>query len=92
MRCSTRRSPTISGSASRQQGGVVDWTVTEQVVNEARGVAVPVSRRGISYEGYLAAARRVENTLPEGANWDGSDSEDEPAGKASGVGASRTKH
>jgi L,D-transpeptidase ErfK/SrfK len=77
---------------ARQQGGVVDWKVTEQVVNEARGVAVPVSRRGISYDGYVAAARRVENTLPEGANWDGSDGEDEPAGKASGVGASRTKH
>jgi L,D-transpeptidase ErfK/SrfK len=75
----------------RQQGGVVDWKVTEQVVNEARGVAVPVSRRGISYDGYLASARRVENTLPEGANWDGSDGEDEPADKASGVGARRTK-
>ena len=40
-------------------------------MTEARGVAVPVSRRGISYEGFLATARLVENALPDGANWDG---------------------
>jgi len=32
-----------------------------------------VSRRGISYEGFLASARLVENALPDGANWDGRD-------------------
>jgi len=54
-------------------GGAIDWQVTEQVINDARGVAVPVSRSGISYDGYVAAARQVENALPAGSNWDGRD-------------------
>jgi L,D-transpeptidase ErfK/SrfK len=57
----------------RQHGGAISWPVTERVVTEAKGVAVPVSRRGISYEGFLASARLVENALPDGANWDGRD-------------------
>ena len=57
----------------KEHGGAISWPVTEQVVTEARGVAVPVSRRGISYEAFLASARHVENALPDGANWDGQD-------------------
>jgi len=59
----------------KQHGGAIDWPVTEQVVTEARGIAVPVSRRGITVEGFVASARLVENTLPEGANWDGGEAE-----------------
>lgn len=58
--------------------GAIDWTVTEQVVSEGRGVAVPVSRPGITYDGFVAAARQVENALPAGSNWDGRDGEEEP--------------
>jgi L,D-transpeptidase ErfK/SrfK len=54
-------------------GGTIDWQVTEQVVNEGRGVAVPVSRSGVTYEGFVTSARQVENTLPQGSNWDGAD-------------------
>jgi L,D-transpeptidase ErfK/SrfK len=57
----------------KEHGGAISWPVTERVVTEAKGVAVPVSRRGISYEGFLASARLVENALPDGANWDGRD-------------------
>ncbi len=57
----------------KQHGGAIDWNVTEQVVTEARGIAVPVSRRGITVDGFLASARHVENALPAGANWDGAD-------------------
>ena len=60
-------------------GGAIDWTVTEQVVNDGRGVAVPVSRPGITYESFVASARQVENTLPAGANWDGRDGEETQA-------------
>jgi L,D-transpeptidase ErfK/SrfK len=60
-------------------GGAIDWTVTERVVSDARGVAVPVSRAGISYDDFIAAARQVENALPAGANWDGRDVEEESA-------------
>lgn len=68
-------------------GGAIDWQVAEQVVNDARGVAVPVSRAGIGYDAYVAAAREVENRVPEGANWDGRDGEDDvPAATAAAPG------
>ena len=61
---------------AKQQGGSVDSKLTEQVVTQARGITVPVSRRGLTLESYLESARLVENVVPEGSNWDGSD---EPA-------------
>jgi len=33
-------------------------------------------------EAWLGAARRVENTLPEGSNWDGKDGPDDPVAGA----------
>jgi L,D-transpeptidase ErfK/SrfK len=75
----------------KEHGGAISWPVTEQVVTEARGVAVPVSRRGISYEVYVASARHVENVLPDGANWDGSDGA-EPVSAAAPVAAGTRRH
>jgi hypothetical protein len=66
-------------------GGSIDWTVTDQVISNARGVAVPVSRPGVTYEAFVAAARQVENTLPAGANWDGRDGEESEAASAAGT-------
>ena len=53
---------------------MVDWALVEKVVNEARGVAVPVS----SFEpGSTRLSSRsallVENAIPEGSTWDGSE-------------------
>jgi hypothetical protein len=42
-------------------------------VNDQRGVAVPVTRAGLSYDRYVTASRLVENEVPAGANWDGVD-------------------
>jgi len=70
-------------------GGTVDLAFTEKVVSDARGVAVPVSRPGRSYEEFVAAARLVENALPKGANWDGRDGEEEPATAAQSSGGSK---
>jgi L,D-transpeptidase ErfK/SrfK len=61
--------------AAKPHGVPVNWILTEQVVTQARGVAVPVSRRGLTLERYVASARLVENALPDGANWDGRDGE-----------------
>ena len=58
---------------AKPHGGQIDRALTEQVVNEQRGVAVPVTRAGLSYDGYVTASRLVENELPAGANWDGQD-------------------
>jgi L,D-transpeptidase ErfK/SrfK len=59
-----------------KHGASVDATLASQAVTQARGITVPVSRTGLTMDAWLGAARRVENTVPEGSNWDGSD---EPA-------------
>jgi nitrite reductase/ring-hydroxylating ferredoxin subunit len=59
---------------AKPHGGQLDRALVEQVVNDQRGVAVPVTRAGLSYDGYVAASRLVENDVPDGANWDGSTS------------------
>jgi L,D-transpeptidase ErfK/SrfK len=64
---------------SKPHGGQIDRALTEQVVNEQRGVAVPVTRAGLSYDGYVTASRLVENVVPAGANWD---EQDEPVADA----------
>jgi L,D-transpeptidase ErfK/SrfK len=69
---------------ARQHGATIHWPLAEQVVNEALGVAVPVSRHGLTVESILASARVVENALPVGSNWDGRDP-DEPVEAAKPV-------
>ena len=64
---------------AKPHGGKIDPALIEQVVNEQRGVAVPVTRTGLSYDGYVTASRLVENVVPAGANWDG---QDEPVADA----------
>jgi L,D-transpeptidase ErfK/SrfK len=75
--------------AAKPHGAPVNWILTEQVVTQARGVAVPVSRRGLTLERYVASARLVENALPDGANWDGRDGETPADTTASGRGGGR---
>lgn len=57
----------------KQHGASVDLELVNQLVAQPRGVAVPVSQRGITLDSYFVASRHVENRLPEGANWNGSD-------------------
>jgi L,D-transpeptidase ErfK/SrfK len=76
---------------AKPHGGQVDAALVRQVVNDQRGVAVPVSRAGLSYDAYLASSRLVENELPAGSNWDGTDettpeSASEPVTTAGGQG------
>ena len=54
-------------------GATIDWALVDQVISEARGVAVPVTRPGLNFASFLAEGRLVQNTLPPGANWDGRD-------------------
>ena len=63
---------------SKVHAGAVNWDLVERVVTKAQGLAVPVTKRGLTLDSYVASARRVENVLPEGSNWDGND---EPATK-----------
>ena len=67
-----------------EHGLSLDRALAEQAVTQARGITVPVSRPGLTMDAYLGAARRVENVVPEGSNWDGQEA---PA--AAGAGASQ---
>lgn len=57
----------------KEHDAVVDLELVEQLVANPRGIAVPVSKRGVTMDEVILSARRVENTLPEGATWNGSD-------------------
>jgi L,D-transpeptidase ErfK/SrfK len=58
---------------AQQVGLMVDWTLAQDVVNAASGVAIPVSQPTFAPDAYVAGAPLVENQIPAGANWDGSD-------------------
>ncbi len=58
---------------AEQAGLAVDWTLTQAVVDAASGVATPVSQPASGVDAFLGSARLVENVIPQGANWDGSD-------------------
>jgi L,D-transpeptidase ErfK/SrfK len=61
-------------SQRAQQAGLeVDWTLAQQVVDGASGVATPVSQPAPGVAEFQASALLVENTIPQGANWDGTD-------------------
>ncbi|HWK50990.1 MAG TPA: L,D-transpeptidase family protein, partial [Steroidobacter sp.] len=53
----------------QQHGAAVDLELLNQIIAQPRGIAMPVSRRNVTVETYLANARHVENRVPQGANW-----------------------
>lgn len=57
----------------KAHGAAVDLELVNRIVADPRGIAVPVSKPGITLDKVIFAARHVENTLPEGATWNGSD-------------------
>jgi L,D-transpeptidase ErfK/SrfK len=57
----------------RENGVTIDLALVDALIAEPRGIAVPVSKPQLTLDSYLAAARRVENRVPDGATWDGSD-------------------
>jgi L,D-transpeptidase ErfK/SrfK len=58
---------------TKAHAGAVNWDLVKRVVTQTKGISVPVTQRGLTFESYLASARRVENELPQGSNWDGDD-------------------
>jgi L,D-transpeptidase ErfK/SrfK len=59
----------------------VDWQRVAQITKDPRGLVVSVSAADSGEEALIAAAPRVENRIPAGANWDGAD---DPALQAQG--------
>jgi L,D-transpeptidase ErfK/SrfK len=58
---------------AQKAGVLLEWPLVEQVVNAANGIAIPVSQPTFGVDTYVASALLVENAIPAGAHWDGSD-------------------
>ncbi|HWL62732.1 MAG TPA: L,D-transpeptidase family protein [Steroidobacteraceae bacterium] len=63
--------------ADRQES--IDWDRVAHIASDPRGLTLSVSNASQTDEALIAAAPRVYNRVPEGANWDGLD---DPALKA----------
>ena len=57
----------------KQHGAAIDLEAVSAMVSKPRGIALPVSKRSVTMDSYIAGARHVENRVPEGANWNGKD-------------------
>jgi L,D-transpeptidase ErfK/SrfK len=54
-------------------GTQIDWHSVEAIAKVPRGIPIAVTGADSSIEAVLAAAPKVENRIPDGADWDGSD-------------------
>ena len=59
--------------ALQASGSQIDWQSVAAITHAPRGIPVPVTGADSNIESVLAAAPKVENRIPEGANWDGTD-------------------
>jgi L,D-transpeptidase ErfK/SrfK len=65
--------PEYVRQALHAAGAEIDWQSVAAVTHAPRGVPVPVSGEGGSVELVLAKAPQVQNRIPDGSNWDGTD-------------------
>jgi L,D-transpeptidase ErfK/SrfK len=54
-------------------GESIDWERVAEIAQHPRGLAVSVSDISHTADQLVASAPRVENRVPQGANWDGLD-------------------
>lgn len=64
------RKKSMRGKGARANA-VVNQALVTDITRKPRAVAVPISVAELTLEQYLAAALRVENTLPLNATWEG---------------------
>jgi L,D-transpeptidase ErfK/SrfK len=57
----------------KYHGAAVDLELVNGLVASPRGIALPVSKSKMTVDGYVEAARHVENRVPAGSNWNGSE-------------------
>jgi L,D-transpeptidase ErfK/SrfK len=55
------------------QGAQMDWQSVAAITHAPRGIPVPITGADNNIDAALAAAPKVENRIPAGANWDGTD-------------------
>jgi L,D-transpeptidase ErfK/SrfK len=63
-----RMQSTLASAGTR-----IDWDSVAAVTHAPRGIPVPVSGEGGSVESVLESAPEVQNRVPDGSNWDGTD-------------------
>ena len=51
----------------------IDWARVEAIAHDPRGLALAVTQKDQTDAVVIAAAPRVDNRVPAGANWDGAD-------------------
>ena len=68
-----RAMPVAVRKLLQTQDVAVDWKSVTDATTAPRGLPVPISGEGGSVEQVLAAATVVQNRIPEGSNWNGSD-------------------
>jgi len=51
----------------------IDWQRVAEITKDPRGVALSVSAADQQIDAVIAKAPRVQNRIPQGANWDGAD-------------------
>jgi L,D-transpeptidase ErfK/SrfK len=57
----------------KAHGAAVDLELVDGLVMQPRGIALPVSKARLTLDTFVASARHVENRVPTGANWNGSE-------------------
>jgi L,D-transpeptidase ErfK/SrfK len=57
----------------KAHGAAVDLELVNGLVTQPRGIALPVSKSKLTLDSFVASARHVENRVPSGSNWNGSD-------------------
>jgi L,D-transpeptidase ErfK/SrfK len=55
----------------KKRGEEVNWELLSTLAHQPRGIPVPITRVDGTLEQVLASAMRVQNRVPDGANWDG---------------------
>jgi L,D-transpeptidase ErfK/SrfK len=60
----------------KDAGSQINWSTVSQVTHAPRGLAVAVTGDTGTTDSVIAAGRLVENRIPTGSNWDGSDEQD----------------
>jgi hypothetical protein len=59
--------------ALKDSGQQINWDSVKTVTHAPRGIPIPVTGTDGSLDAVVAAAPTVENRIPDGADWDGTD-------------------
>jgi L,D-transpeptidase ErfK/SrfK len=57
----------------KERGEEIDMAAIESLSDQPRGLPVAIAAGAAGFEAVVSAAPRVENRVPDGANWDGAD-------------------